>query len=406
MRVILVGVDYNRDNRFEYYMSELANLADACGYEVVDTITQKLQKFDPKHYLGSGKVVDLIEMVKFHSLDLVIVNDELKGSQNRNIEQLVKCPVMDRTQLILEIFATRANTKEAKLQVSIAQLKYQKPRMIGSYDNLSRQGGGKAGTVSRGGGETKLELDRRKIDNQIALYEKELDKFKASRTLQRERRMDNDIPIVSIVGYTNAGKSTLLNHLVEDKKVFEKDMLFATLDVSVRKIILDNNQQFLLVDTVGFVSNLPHELVKAFRSTLEEASLSDLIIHLTDISDPDQKLHETVVVDTLTQLEANEIPTLVVENKIDLKEDYELSERIGISAKSGRNMNLLLSEIKGIIFKDYEKVTLRLPYNNLGLIYKLNEYTYVSEVEYDQNGAVFETILSPVDRQKYSEYIK
>ncbi len=406
MKAIIVGVDFYRDNKFEYYMSELANLVDACGFEVIGKLTQKLPKIDNKTYVGSGKVAELLDLVEDLEPEVIILNNEIKGSLNKNLEQILKVKIMDRTQLILEIFASRAQTKEAKLQVSIAQLKYQKPRMLGSYDNLSRQGGGSAGTISRGGGESKMETDKRKIENQIALYEAELEKFVVSRNLQREKRIKSEIPVVSVVGYTNAGKSTLMNALVkEEKQVFEKDMLFATLDTSVRKITLKNNQQFLLVDTVGFVSNLPHDLVKAFRSTLEEVAQSDLIIHLSDLSDVDADIHFDVVENTLADLDVLDIPRKLVRNKVDVFQGELNSEDIYISAKNGIGIENLLDYISGEVFKDYQKVNLHLPFDMMNVISQLNEYTYVSEVEYDQSGAHFEAILSPSDYSKYNKYV-
>ncbi len=406
MKVFLIGVDYFRGDIFSYYMEELENLAQACGYEVVGVMTQKLQKFDSKHYFGSGKIVELIEQIDDLEPDLVIVNDELKGSQNRNLEEALNVKIMDRTQLILEIFAARANTKEAKLQVSIAQLKYQKPRMLGSYDNLSRQGGGKAGTIARGSGETKLEVDKRKIDDQISLIEKELQKYVASRSLQRVKRTESLIPIVAVVGYTNAGKSTLMNYFVdEDKSVFEKDMLFATLDTSVRKVVLDNNQQFILVDTVGFVSNLPHELVNAFRSTLEEVLEANLIIHLSDVSDPDVELHKDVVRETLDGLGASDIKTINVNNKVD-KLDVINESEINISAKYGNGIDDLVNEISKSVFEQYQLCELHLPYSEIRLESMFREYTYVSESKYDEAGCIIEVILSPIDIEKYSKYIK
>lgn len=407
VKVVLVGVDYYRDKKFEYYMEELANLADACGYEIVGKVTQKLSKIDGKHYLGSGKIIELKDIVEDTKADLIILNNEIGGMQNRNIEKICECPVMDRTQLILEIFASRVKTKEAQLQVSIAQLKYFKPRMVGNYDNLNRQGGGKAGTIARGSGEKKIELDRRKIDNEISLMEKELKKFVQARQLQRQKRKNNNIPIVAVVGYTNAGKSTLLNALVADEKqVFAKNMLFATLDTAVRKITLPNNQTFLLVDTVGFVSNLPTELVKAFRSTLEEIETADLIIHLTDVTDPDYDMHKLVVQKTLSSLDIEGIPQLPVNNKIDQVENYEQLEGISISAKLGTNIDELLEKIRDEIFNEYKKYTLELGYDKISLIAKFQEYTYVSEPVYEQEKVLVEVILSPIEYEKYKELIK
>lgn len=405
VRVIIVGVDYYRDKKFEYYMAELENLVLACDYNVVGKMTQKLPKVDNRHYIGTGKIQDLKDLVEELDANLIILNNEIGGMQNRNIEKICGCMVMDRTQLILEIFASRAKTKEAQLQVSIAQLKYQKPRMLGSYENLGRQGGGSAGTVARGSGEKKIEIDRRKIDSQISLMEKELEKFVSARALQRNERDLNNIPIVSIVGYTNAGKSTLMNALVNDeKKVFEKDMLFATLDTSVRRITLDNKQTFLLVDTVGFVSNLPTELVKAFRSTLEEIESSNLIVHLTDLTNDDRDVHREVVHETLTNIRVEDIKQIEVNNKMDLV-DSVLENEINISAKNDINIDKLMDIIKNEIFKDHKLCTLKLGYDMMSQISAFNEYTYVSDPEYTQDGVSVEVILSVIDQQKFARYI-
>lgn len=408
MKVIIVGVDYYQKNQFKYYFEELSNLCSACGMEVIGTLSQKLPKIDNRTYIGSGKVAELEQMVEFEEPDLIVVNDELSGAQNKNIEKIINCKVMDRTQLILEIFAIRAKTKEAKLQVSIAQLKYQKPRMLGSYENLSRQGGGKAGTIARGSGETKLETDRRKIDHQIKLFETELKKFVNSRQLQRTKRRKNKIPVVSLVGYTNAGKSTLMNALIaSDNQVFEKDMLFATLDTSVRKVILPNNQTFLLVDTVGFVSNLPHDLVKAFRSTLEEIVESDLIIHLNDLSNEYQQVHQQVVTQTLETLKVDHIPTITVNNKVDLVKDQSIIDenQINISARQRLNIDKLLATISNQIYQKHKLVTLKLPYDKIKLISKFQQYTAVDNIVYEQDFILLDVILSEIELEMYKDYI-
>ncbi|NMA33407.1 MAG: GTPase HflX, partial [Clostridiaceae bacterium] len=275
-RALLVGVDLNNDDDFEKSMDELENLTEACGYEVAGRIGQNLKTVSNAYYIGAGKVEETAAMVKATEADVVIFDNELTPTQHRNLEKALGCRVLDRTQLILEIFAQRARTKEAMLQVEVARLQYMLPRLAGRGEFMDRQGGGGVGTVVRGGGEKKIVLDRRRIEQSIAALRRELKDIRKDRHAQRKRRSESGLPLVALVGYTNAGKSTVMNALVEfsqkpdTKKVFEKDMLFATLETSVRRIELPDNRAFLLSDTVGFVSKLPHELVKAFRSTLEE----------------------------------------------------------------------------------------------------------------------------------------
>lgn len=273
-RAILVGVDLNSDKNFEYSVEELRNLAEACNVEVVGLLTQKLERVNSACYIGTGKVEEVALLVAQNDANLVIFNDELSPSQIRNLEAGLQCKVIDRTILILDIFARRAKTREAQLQVEVAQLRYMMPRLIGLNASLSRQAGG---IGSKGPGEKKLELDRRRIEEQVHRLNKELDSLVLARQNQRKLRKRNATPVVALVGYTNAGKSTTMNALLKisnsqlDKVVFEKNMLFATLETSTRQIQLPDNKQFLLTDTVGFVSKLPHQLVKAFRSTLEDS---------------------------------------------------------------------------------------------------------------------------------------
>ncbi|HSP23335.1 MAG TPA: GTPase HflX, partial [Planococcus sp. (in: firmicutes)] len=290
-KAILVGVQLQQDLHFEYEMEELRNLAEACEVEVVGEVMQNLDRIHPATYVGKGKVEEIKAFYEEAEANLIIFNDELSPSQIRNLEEELECKVIDRTMLILDIFSRRAKTREAQVQVELAQLQYMLPRLVGLRASLGRQGGGSSGGFSnRGAGETKLELDRRKIEDQLSKLHKELEHIRAQRETQRKQRTRTGTPVVSLVGYTNAGKSTIMNGMLaktgqgEEKKVFEKDMLFATLDTSVRKIVLEDHKHFLLSDTVGFVSKLPHHLVKAFRSTLEEARNSDLLLHVVDVS--------------------------------------------------------------------------------------------------------------------------
>ena len=344
-------------------MEELRNLTDACDIEVGGEIVQNLQRINKSHYVGTGKIDEIRALVEMLDANVVIFNDELSPSQIRNLEADIDCKVIDRTILILDIFAERARTKEAQLQVEVAQLQYMLPRLVGLRASLGRQGGG-SGLKNRGAGETKLELDRRKIEAKITALNKELEVLVAHRKTQRKQRKKNNVPVVSLVGYTNAGKSTIMNALVEkfnpleNKQVFEKDMLFATLETSVRNISLADQKSFLLTDTVGFVSKLPHHLVKAFRSTLEEVAESDLLIHVVDYSNPNYEQLINITNETLKDIGIENIPTIYAYNKSDLK-DMQIptvrGEDIFLSAKQRIGMDELIGLIRKEIFTDYIK---------------------------------------------------
>jgi GTP-binding protein HflX len=322
-KAIIVGVHYDQKEDFSNSMEELAQLAEACDIEVVGEVTQKLDRVHSAHYIGKGKLQELTALLAEKDVQTVLFNDELSPSQVRNLEEATDCKIIDRTVLILDIFAQRAKTKEAMLQVEIAKLQYMLPRLAGLGESLGRQGGG-SGLINRGSGETKLELDRRRIEDRISRLHKELDTLVVQRKNQRKMRKKKEMPSIALVGYTNAGKSTLMNVLIEkfhaatEKKVFEKNMLFATLETSVRNITLPNNKSFLLTDTVGFISKLPHQLVKAFRSTLEEVAEADLLIHVVDFSNPNYKEQINVTKQTLKELRAENIPTIYAFNKVDL----------------------------------------------------------------------------------------
>ncbi|MBU3810495.1 MAG: GTPase HflX [Candidatus Niameybacter stercoravium] len=414
-RGIIVGL--NKDNQVDYTesMVELENLCEACDIQVVVHVVQNAKKVNAKYYIGSGKLEELAYLRAVQEIDIVVFNNELSASQIKNIEDAVGCRVIDRTVLILDIFGERAKTHEAKLQVEVASLEYALPRLIGANENLGRQGGG-VGTKNKGAGEKKLELDRRQVEEKIAALNKELEKLKGQRTTQRNKRRKSHLPTVALVGYTNAGKSTIMNQLVsqfnkgEEKLVFEKNMLFATLETSVRSIKLPDHRAFLLSDTVGFVSNLPHHLVKAFRSTLEEVCEADLLIHVVDLSSPHYKKQIEVTNETLKQIGAEHVPMIYVYNKVDLIDELEMDsieqEGIKISAKQNRGMEALIETICEKVFAEYIKTQLFIPYKDLNLLSKINEDCMVKGQAYKEEGVVLDIECMTTYADKYRDYAK
>lgn len=393
---LLVAVNEDDNSHFDYEMEELRNLTEALQVEVVGEVTQNLPRIHPTTYVGKGKLDEIKRMYEAINANLIITNDELSPSQIRNLEEELQCKIIDRTMLILDIFARRAKTHEARMQVELAQLQYFLPRLVGLRSSLSRQGGGTGGGFqNKGAGETKLELDRRVIEDQIAKLNRNLRHAEEQRQTQRKRRNRSGMPVVSIVGYTNAGKSTLMNQLLtniygeEAKEVFEKDMLFATLDTSVRKVELPNNRKFILTDTVGFVSKLPHHLVKAFRSTLEEAREADLLLHVVDVSHEEYRYMIDVTNETLLDVGVEDIPTILVYNKADVTSmpyPYVQDNEIWMSAKQGEGLDELLTLMNDYIFADYEIETVTVPYERGDLVSLLNEEAHVIETEYEEEG--------------------
>lgn len=410
-RGIIVGININNKNNFEESIIELKNLCIACDMEVVGKVEQNLKKINPTFYMGSGKIEELQDLIEKTNAEIIVFNNELSASQIKNIEEEVKCNVIDRTALILDIFANRAKTREAKLQVEVARLQYELPRLIGANENLGRQSGG-VGTKNRGAGETKLELDRRRIEDRIASLNKELEILKYQRNTQKNKRKKSSIPNVALVGYTNAGKSSVMNVLVEkfinkeDKKVFEKNMLFATLETYVRNIKLHNNKSFLLYDTVGFVGDLPHNLVKAFRSTLEEVCDADLLVHIIDISNPNYKNQIDVTNETLSQIGADNIPMIYVYNKIDLIDLDKLdNNKILISAKRDIGIDRLIESICEKVFEDYIRFKLKIPYSEGKMISNIMENATILDSEYIEDGVIFNIEFSEKEYVKYKQYI-
>ncbi|WP_338652018.1 GTPase HflX [Lysinibacillus sp. Y5S-8] len=414
-KAILVGVNLRNDEHFDYSMEELQNLAEALHVEVVGVVTQNLERVTPSHYVGTGKIEEIKNFYEEAQANLVIFNDELSPSQIRNLERDLATKVIDRTMLILDIFGRRAKTREAQMQVELAQLQYMLPRLVGLHASLSRQGGGTGGGFkNRGAGETKLELDRRKIEDQIAKIKKDLEHVKEQRETQRKQRRKNALPVVSIVGYTNAGKSTIMNQLLtqigqeEHKQVFEKDMLFATLETSVRQIELPDKKTFLLTDTVGFVSKLPHHLVKAFRSTLEEARDADLLLHVVDVSNAEHGFMTDVTNETLKAVGVEDIPTIYVYNKADIADvPYPVvsGDNMWISAKQGIGLEELIQLIRQHIFSHYVTCDMLIPYDQGNVVSYLNEYASVFNTAYEEGGTLLSLEVKAADYAKYQQYV-
>lgn len=416
-RALIVGVDLNTDRTpIENSLDELEELVKAAGGVVVSRLSQKMASINAAHFIGKGKAEEIKSYCEELNVTTVVFNDELSGAQLRNLEKIIDKKIVDRTNLILDIFANRATSKEGKLQVKLAQLKYRLPRLVGFRDYLSREGGG-IGT--RGPGEQKLETDRRHILKEIDNIEKSLKIIEKNRSVKRKKREDSNLPIVALVGYTNAGKSTLLNKIIElndeydeTKQVFVKDMLFATLDTSLRRGKLPNGQPFLLTDTVGFVSKLPTRLIEAFKGTLEEVKYADLLLHIVDASNEDLDIQIQTTYSILEELEVLDKPIVTVFNKMD-KVDIEdlyydnkyVDDKIFISAKNNKNLEILLKNIEESLPQQYKYVQLKIPYDKQNIVnYFMNNYQ-VDDIEHLEDGTILGFTINHIDLQRYKEYI-
>jgi GTP-binding protein HflX len=420
-RAVLIGVELSQDNgekREDHVqsMEELGNLTRACFIEPVAMINQKMSCVNKGLYIGTGKVWEVKEIAQKTEADVVIFDDTLTPSQLRNLQDILELPVMDRTALILDIFESRARTREAKLQVEAARLKYLLPRLVGMHEALTRQGGTSGSMSSRGAGEKKIELDRRRIEHRLSELRKELEEVSGERRVQRKKRLSSRLPLVALVGYTNAGKSTIMNAMIdrfvgdEDKKVLEEDMLFATLDTTVRRINTGNNRDFLLSDTVGFIHKLPHTLVEAFKSTLEEVQNADLLVQVVDYSDPYYREQMETTRQTLAELMAGNIPTITVFNKTDLvKEQVEFprsgEDRIYISAKDDASLSMLVQMIGDKIYEAYVEAELLIPYDRGGIVSYFRENSHMLSQEYTQEGTRIRVKCHKADKDKYAQFI-
>jgi len=415
-KVVLIGI-YTQGNVVdaENSMRELFALAETAGAQVLDGLLQKRAHPDPSTYFGKGKAQELADVVKAAGADTVIADTELAPSQRRALEDVVRVKVIDRTAVILDIFAQHAKSREGKAQVELAQLEYMLPRLRGWGESLSRQGGGAggsgAGMGSRGPGETKIELDRRRINTRMAKLRKQIKGFAPAREAKRANRDRYEVPSVAITGYTNAGKSSLLNRITR-AGVLVENALFATLDTSVRKSVTDDGRQFTLTDTVGFVRNLPHQLVEAFRSTLEEVGESDVIVHVVDAAHPDPAQQLKTVRDVIGEVGARDIPEIVVFNKADLADDTQrmllssLEPRaVFVSARTGEGVEELQRAIASALPAPELEVTLLVPYDRGEVISKLHLTGRVKSTDYLEEGTKVVAMVHPRNMGDVQDFV-
>ncbi|RGM73780.1 GTPase HflX [Streptococcus ilei] len=401
-RVLIVGVELQGMENFDMSMEELASLAKTAGAEVVGVYTQKREKYDSKTFVGSGKLEEIAQMVDADEVSTVVVNNRLTPRQNVNLEEILGVKVIDRMQLILDIFAMRARSHEGKLQVHLAQLKYLLPRLVGQGIMLSRQAGG---IGSRGPGESQLELNRRSVRNQITDIERQLKVVEKNREVVREKRLESSVFKIGLIGYTNAGKSTIMNALTS-KTQYEADELFATLDATTKSIHLTGNLQVTLTDTVGFIQDLPTELVTSFKSTLEESKNVDLLVHVIDASDPNHEEHEKTVLQIMKDLEMLDIPRLTLYNKADKVEHFTPTQtpyRL-VSAKDPDSRTKLQDILLEKMQELFQPFTIQVPFEQAYRIHELETMAILTERSYEETGEVLTGYIAPKNAWRLEEF--
>ena len=409
-RALLIGLEKAGVSKWDLRdsMDELRELASSAGAEVVDTVTQKLQRPTAPYYIGKGKAESIKDSFQHRQVTSVIFDDELSPAQGRNLENLLSRKVLDRTQLILDIFAQRARSREGRLQIELAQLQYLLPRLTRMWHHLSRQTGG-IGT--RGPGETQLEVDRRRVQERIARLERELQEVRKTRAVQRQGRKRHQWPVAAVVGYTNAGKSTLLN-LLTGADVVTEDRLFATLDPTTRSFVLPNKQRLLLTDTVGFLRKLPHTLIESFKATLEEVSEADLLVHIVDPSHARVDEHMAAVDSVIKELDAFGKQTVIVFNKIDTVENPELVESyikrfpgsVAISARTGAGVGNLVRALQDALAAWRLRSRFRIPVSESALIAEIHRVGHVLELRYEGGDAVIVAHVPPQLESKLAKF--
>ncbi len=410
--VVLLNInDEHSDDELKYQILEINELVRASGGEVVFEVVQNSSKVNPKYFIGSGKALEIKQIVDNHEIQTIVFNHELTGSQMKNLEDIIERKIVDRTGLILDIFATRAKTRESKLQVKLAQLEYRLPRLVGFRNYLSREG---AGIGTRGPGEQKLEMDRRSIQREINSIKHKLANEFQRRSVKRKKRINSPIKVCSLIGYSNSGKSTIQNQISNlyssnSKNVYADNLLFATLETSSRNILLENGKDVIISDTVGFVSNLPTKLIESFKSTLEEINDSDLLIIVMDISNDNYELQLEATRDILKDMNIVDKEILYVFNKMDLNPDFRhfdnFENEIYISAKDSKDIQKLVNKIQSLLFKNYEYYKVNIPYSEYDKVKDLIAIELKDKQEFNETGVITYLYIPKNEVVKYSKYL-